>query len=166
MLADEKHSDLQAALDGAQFAVFDLLSESSPLAAELNAAGKLGGYFCLANSKGFPLLIASCGNPDEEKLERYLAFCQEKARRLGSHPEHTFSLQSRDEEKDHYGGAVRAGDHIASFSGFPERLDEVVAVLALYWLDAVEFEEIRPLLAGNPYLELLTDEYLKHLCGL
>jgi hypothetical protein len=162
---DQDHSTLEGALESAVFAVDWLLAVASPTATELRDAGRLGGYFCLATSSGLPLLVASCGSPGEGKAEKYLAFCQEKARRLGSQPEHSLSLESRDEAQDRWGGAVRGGNFIASFSGFPERLDEVVSAAVLCMLDDLSIGEARRRLRGNPYLSKLPGWYFERLCG-
>ncbi|GEM_PF-1678999 len=96
---------------------------------------RTGGYFCVAYAySGLPILIAEIGNPPADKVERYLTFAQEKAKRLAENPDHKSSWQSRDETKDQWGGAIRAGRYILSFSGFPELVDEAVMLLtALKW---------------------------------
>ena len=93
--------------------------------------GKTGGYFCLADAgTGNPLFEpALIGTVPQEKKEKYLAFCQEKAKRLANHPEHEASWESRNEEANEWGGALRIGTLIFSFSGLPEWGDEALMLI-------------------------------------
>lgn len=166
MVSDIDRLAHESAVKHAAFAVDWLLAPGSPIAQELRDAGKLGGYFCLATHTGLPLLVTSCGSPDEGKVERYLTFCQEKARRLGSHLDHFLSLESRDEGKDHWGGAVRGVRFIASFSGFPELLDEVVSAAVLRKMGELDLSTVLRRLKGNPYLEKIPRWYFRILCGM
>jgi hypothetical protein len=95
--------------------------------------GRRGGYFCLADNSGRPLLVIPVGEIAEEKSERYLRFAQEKAHRLGFFRSNSSSWQTRAEKNEMYGGAVRigtplAGSFIFSFSGLPEKWDEVLSL--------------------------------------
>jgi len=93
---------------------------------------RLGGFFCIANGKtGLPYLVKVVGNPPEDKREAYFFFAREKARRLAEHPEHMSSWESRNPELDQWGGAVRRGDFIFSFSGLPELADEALILCLL-----------------------------------
>jgi len=84
-----------------------------------------GGYFCLADGvTGFPLLIFPIGIMPEEKVVKYLAFCQEKAKRLAKHSDHMSSWESRNPDENQWGGAIKIEDLIYSFSGLPELGDE------------------------------------------
>lgn len=92
-------------------------------------AGKIGGYFCLADGcSGFPLLITPIGSNPIEKIANRIIICQEKAMRLAQHPAHFSSWESRDRSKDKWGGAVRLleADLIFSLTGFPELGDEAI----------------------------------------
>ncbi len=64
------------------------------------------------------------------KLPTYLQFSLEKGERLITHPDHVSSWQSRDEAAEQYGGAIRCGPFVLSFSGLPEAWDETVLLLA------------------------------------
>ena len=90
---------------------------------------RTAGY-CTVVSKydGRPLLAFQVGECKPEKFEQYWAFSQEKAYRLARliHARHVSSWQSRDENLRRFGGAIRAGDYIFSFSGLPEKADEAV----------------------------------------
>lgn len=99
--------------------------------------GRGGGYFCLANGEnGLPLLVVPIGEVPIEKAEKYLRLCQEKAKRLGAHPEQVSSWMSRNLDLEQYGGAIRARNLIFSFSGFPELGDEAVMLgtVGVYYL--------------------------------
>lgn len=131
--------------------ITNLLRPGSPVREELVSAGKRGGYLCIARLDGIPLLVVRVGEPDEAKLARYIEFCQEKAARLAQNPDHVLSRASRDPDQNRFGGAVRGKDYIASFSGFPEDLDEVVSAMTLSTVD-ISFGEAMDRVGDNPYL--------------
>lgn len=96
-----------------------------------------GGVFCVKDARAnVLLLLAPVGRFSEKKSARYFSFAQEKATRLyfkvkrGSR--HIASWQSRDEEKQRYGGAILAGDLILSFSGLPELADEAAVTYVAF----------------------------------
>jgi hypothetical protein len=91
---------------------------------------RTGGYFCLADLRGMPLLIAPIGTMSREKAEKYLQLCQEKARRLSASRGHISSWESRVPDEEKYGGAITIADVILSFSGLPEKGDEAVMMVA------------------------------------
>lgn len=130
-----------------------LLSDTSPVQHALAADNKRGGYLCLADEKGTPLLICGIGEPDNEKVDKYFNYCQEKACRLGANPEHELSFQSRDPDNGKWGGAVRGHNYIASFSGLPERADELLSAMVLIQRDHLHLSRAESLLQGNPYLQ-------------
>ncbi len=89
-----------------------------------------GGYLFICNGKGRSLFHGVCGAPLADKAPFYKIFSKEKAQRLFSHPEHQCSWESRDPNKDQYGGAIRLKSGlIVSFSGFPEKDDAPLAGL-------------------------------------
>ena len=141
-----------------------LLADRSPVRQELVAAGRIGGYYCSARGlDGFPLLISSIGTPNPEKLDKYFAFCQEKALRLAGHPEHNLSLESADDDLNQFPGAVRGSDEIDSFSGLPGRLDEVVSAKVLLARMQLSPDSLMERLRGNPYIERLGVEFFRTL---
>ncbi len=142
--------------------VTGLLHPRSSVREELVCAGRLGGYLCTARQDGIPLLVVSIGEPHVDKLPRYIEFCQEKARRLAEYPGDVLSLESRNPDLNRFGGAVRGEDYIASFSGFPERLDEVVAALVLSTGD-ISFGEAIERLGDNPYVNAIGHRELASL---
>lgn len=89
--------------------------------------GGSGGYLCIADvATGSPLAITIIGRVPIEKAQKHLFYCQEKAQRLATHPEHETSFESRNPDANQWGGAVRSGSFILSFSGFSEQIDEAV----------------------------------------
>jgi len=101
-----------------------------------------GGYFCLADTvNGRPWFICSFGIMLEEKWPRYLHFAQEKALRLAVNPSHESSWQSRNEEEEQWGGAIRAGQYILSFSGLPEKWDEALCLAVAFTHQLINMDE-------------------------
>ena len=109
-----------------------------------------GGYFCLrsctVSADAPPTLVELLGEvvPAARAGKRF-ALSQEKARRLAENSDHLSSWQSRDVAAERYGGAIRAGNRILSFSGLPEDADETVCTLAAHWqglISAARVEEI------------------------
>ncbi|MBU6500409.1 MAG: hypothetical protein KGJ89_01085 [Patescibacteria group bacterium] len=91
-----------------------------------------GGYFCLADGNGKPFFEPTqIGEVAVEKAEKYMQLCKEKAQRLASRPLiYCSSYESRNPEAGQWGGAIRlTNDHIFSFSGFPELLDEALMII-------------------------------------
>ncbi len=126
-------------------------------------SGRTGAYFCLANRMtGLPLLIASVGSVHSDKVEKYLTFCQEKAKRLRNNGRLS-SWESRNPAKNQWGGAVAINDDlIFSMSGLPELGDEAVMLASAYWIypdkmaGLVHLDEIARR-SNNPYWEPLKD---------
>ena len=101
------------------------------------------GYFSIlsANTGDGILLISKIGICPPEKVERYLNFSQEKAKRLFADTASSSSFQSRDPDNDKYAGAIRVRSVILSFSGLPELADEALMVfvaLSAGWISEVE----------------------------
>lgn len=136
-------------------AAFTVVTESEPIARALRERGQpVGGYLCIADETGLPMLIIKIGEDCPEKDSDRLVFCQEKARRLAAHPEHRLSWESRDPDKQMYGGAVRGSVKklIVSFSGFPERVDELYALAVLFILSDASLNSPKWLARqGNEY---------------
>ncbi len=130
-----------------------------------------GGYFCLSGKKMSPLvLIRCCGEVPEEKCGKYAERAREKLTRLADHTSHFTSYQSSpdmiivDSQNNErpwgkWGGAVRARNYIASFSGLPELWDEammLVLAVRMSWLSEKNtLRRIGP--KRNPYLRPLLE---------
>jgi hypothetical protein len=91
--------------------------------------------------------------------KEYLVFSQEKAKRLRTlSRRHVLSSQSRNPDKNRWGGAISAGLRIISFSGLPELVDEAVVTAAAYWLGEItEYEQALRIaeISQNPFTEEL-----------
>lgn len=108
---------------------------------------RTGGYAVIMNLADgsyyqFPVGILQPG-----KLEKYMKFSMEKARRLrcrvlGAHPNEFSSWQSRDEAKERWGGSIITGRRrdrpssrwIFSFSGLPQLADEAFSLAFAVYL--------------------------------
>jgi hypothetical protein len=102
--------------------VEEVVANALPLIGDPN---RKGGYFCFSRTNGRILLVTQIGEIEsDEKARKYLSYCQEKVTRLACHPDHFSSFQSRCEELNGFGGAIRTTNHILSFSGLPELWDE------------------------------------------
>ncbi|RJQ36432.1 hypothetical protein C4552_04045 [Candidatus Parcubacteria bacterium] len=96
-----------------------------------------GGYFCLLERDDLaPTAMVRVGNPAPARLAEYLSRAGAKAHRLRGHSDQEPSswvtrnlLLGR-----HYGGAIRAGEYILSFSGLPELAEEAAMLLAAWRL--------------------------------
>jgi hypothetical protein len=92
--------------------------------------GETGGYLCVADGEsGLPIVLTPFGTQTPEEARITLRNAQEKPRRLATHPQHRTSWQSRNPDKEEWGGAVRGRDHLFAFSGFPEPVDEAAMAL-------------------------------------
>lgn len=103
---------------------------------------RAGGYLTvqdLSDGLDEPLLVARICHGDGhltlEKSSAYIGFSREKLDRVAHFykidPSRTkSSWQSRADHAQWYGGAIRAGKYILSFSGLPEKTDEAL-MLAL-----------------------------------
>jgi len=125
--------------------------------------GRKGGYFCVADGlTGTPLLIALVGQVPLEKVEKYMEFAQEKARRLSSRIGDVSSWESRNLDHNQYGGAIRVENKIFSFSGLPELADEalMLSVALMYGRrENASFEDRLADIAScsnNPYWDVRT----------
>lgn len=101
-----------------------------------------GGYLTLFNATNKQMVFSiPLGEIPKEKEEKYRTLSLEKAIRLSGKLDDgdASSWQSRDPEKQQWGGAVSIGEgFILSFSGLPELADE--ALVLLIAMDATENE--------------------------
>lgn len=141
---------------------------------DLDKPKRKGGYFVLLDKiRGVVLYKIIVGVPYENSMKRYWDFSEEKARRLMFHKKHFSGWQSRDFEKEEYGGAVTAPRgsrglkegkrYVLSFSGLPEMADEAIcAVVAMvfHWITWGDAQKIIAV-SGNtlikPLLEACND---------
>jgi hypothetical protein len=104
---------------------------------EPESDGRTGGVFVhLYIDSGVPLgqivplTVTRVGALAPDKAKEKEVYAREKAFRLLYHPEHLASQESRDPDKEQWTGAIRAGNHIFSISGFPELVDEAIVLYA------------------------------------
>ena len=93
----------------------------------------------------------------DEKAPVYSKYCIEKAGRLGFFSDQCTSWQSRNMAEEKYGGAIRSGQYILSFSGFPEHWDEAcMCIFGLYrcGLSKVDLQRIKEI-SENPFIDPL-----------
>jgi hypothetical protein len=115
------------------------------------------GYLTIfddATGKGI-LLICMIRICPSEKAGRYLVLSQEKASRLSKSPSDISSYQTRDATADKWGGAVRAGSIVISFSGLPELADEAVSVYVARRMGLMDKSQMQKVanISGNRYIE-------------
>jgi len=107
---------------------------------------RTGGCFCAADvTTGVPIALGICGEVLEEKHPKYVAFAQEKPRRLATHPDHLTSQESSDSAKEMYPGAIRTPEYLLAFSGFSGEMDEAMMIeyaLMRHMITYGEAEEI------------------------
>ena len=111
-------------------------------------ADRTGGYMTVLSPKtravDVPLLRAEIGEITlTDRLAKYYLFSGEKGERvvLNNPLGHVSSWQSRDPEQDKWGGAIRAGDFVLSFSGLPELADEALMLAVALDLNLLTLEE-------------------------
>jgi hypothetical protein len=129
------------------------------LTANLACPERKGGYFCILEENfSTPLIIARVGVIEAEgEASKYFGFVQEKARRLWVAHSHRSSWQSRNVEENKFGGAVRVGGLIISFSGLTESADEIISLGLAYVLGVADKSDIFAIskISANPHMEKL-----------
>lgn len=124
-------------------------------ASELFCPERKGGYFCAQESNfNIPFLVSQIGEPAEEKRRKYFPLSQEKAFRVYVICGTETSYQTRNPAEDKWGGAIRVGKYIFSFSGFPELVDEAVMIVLALRLRIINLETAKRLgsYSNNPHI--------------
>ncbi len=92
-----------------------------------------GGFFCSVDTAltlNVPTLVIRVGNFPRDRAERRFRLSIEKPTRLLANPTHISSEQSRCDEKEQFGGAIRTSAGMAfSFSGLPRGIDDEAVCL-------------------------------------
>lgn len=97
--------------------------------------GYTGGYLACTFTDGTLIVGVMWGSMPVERAAKRQVLAFEKAARLASYNLHLTSYRTRNPKamvviggeevpQPRYGGAIRAGRYILSFSGFPEKWDE------------------------------------------
>lgn len=136
-----------------------VLAKASDMLVAGGLPDKTGGYLAWTDSNGTLLSAFMWGFMPMDKAAKRQKFALEKTTRLALHNLHRTSYRSRNPKEECWGGAIRAGEYILSFSGFPEKWDEaamfVLAIkLSLLHRDDV-FRHISP--KRNPHLRPLLE---------
>lgn len=108
------------------------------------------GYFTLRDiTSGRVIFTIMLGDVPKEKQEKYLNFSLEKGDRLFKNYKSNFknfsSWQTRNPDKDLWGGAIRTDKYVLSFSGLSELLDEALVLelaLIMNWVNPYRLYEI------------------------
>ena len=135
-----------------------VLAKASVMLADADRPDCTGGYLAWTDSNGIPFIAGLMwGSMPIGKAAKRREFALEKATRLALHNLHRTSYRSRNPKEERWGGAIRAGLHILSFSGFPEKWDEAamfVLAIKLGWINSDDvFRHISP--KRNPHLRPL-----------
>ncbi len=128
-------------------------------------ADRNGAAFCLLDNASMVIhLHCEMGAIVPEKIEKYFMFSLEKARRLA---EHAFdstgklsSFQTRNPDKNQWGGAIAGIRFIFSMSGLPELGDEAVMLLSAVLLQEMTVAAALHVarFSNNPYFKRLLSE--------
>lgn len=137
-----------------------VLAQASDMLAKADRPDKTGGYLAWTDSNGTPFIAGLMwGIMPVDKAAKRQEYALEKATRLTLHNLHRTSYRSRNPKEERWGGAIRAGEHILSFSGFPEKWDEAamfVLAIKLGWISRDDvFRHISP--KRNPHLRPLLE---------
>jgi len=119
-----------------------------------------GGFLSIISSEdGRLLLRRPIGTYNKENEDKYKDFSLEKAQRLFRNlsKDHYSSWQSRNPEKEAWGGAILAKSLIISFSGLPELHDEAFSLVMAVKLDVLNYFEAKNItvISGNEAFNLL-----------
>ena len=121
----------------------------------LDLGGRNGGYFCLLEEGcgDFTIDPMRVGKVAKDNHKECIDLCREKVYRLFSthlNNDHLLSSQSRDEDKEQYGGAVcvdtpHSHTLFFGFSGLSEMADEITMFLATVKAGCISMTEAKKL---------------------
>ncbi|MBI3115544.1 MAG: hypothetical protein HYZ09_03595 [Candidatus Kerfeldbacteria bacterium] len=158
-------------MNGIPVPLFERIYETATLAVQkftelFPEEQRTGGWLGIGAREGNILHRAQIGEVPKDKADRYHRLAGEKIERLGRHPEHQTSRESRNPDADEWGGAVRAADLIFSFSGLPELGDEAVALVLAVEITNLPIGEAMHRAKGNHYFlplwEAVHRELVRH----
>lgn len=143
------------------------LEQDSPIGEELRTKDRRGFWLYVNDATGPRVpFIDQIGIIGDDRNSACRGFAEEKFTRLKQNRHHRRSYESRDPDNNKWGGAIRGNDMIASVSGLPELLDEVVSAMVLVALKEAAFSDMVKLLDGNSYIEKIGRLRLFNLvCG-
>jgi hypothetical protein len=108
-----------------------------------------GGCLSYGTQEGKILFIEKIREVSPEKVEKYHSLAPEKVGRLARHPKHMLSSESRDPEKNQWGGAVRGDVYLRGFSGLTEQLDEIAMLGLALTHEDLTWDEVERLLVKH-----------------
>lgn len=132
----------------------------SKIGSDKDMEGRLGGYLCIADRTGLPVLVVRLGEMSTAKATQYFRNALEKALRLAlisGRCGDTLSRHSRDETRERWAGAVLGDEYVWSFSGLPEDADEMFVILLAHTEYDLSLYDASLLAGSNRYFEGLTD---------
>lgn len=120
--------------------------------------GKTGGYLYILPSNKV-IMHLPIGVLDESKIATQQMISREKAQRLAQHERHWLSSESREVEREKYGGAARgttkdatgkSSSIIISLSGLPEPIDEAYVLALMIGMKWLTYEQAFERLHHSP----------------
>lgn len=110
--------------------------------ADVHNGERGGGFFNLRNPSGETVFENPFRDPAATKADKYQRLAAEKTSRLGHHPEHLLSWQSKNEALEQYQGAARTPNGmLGGFSGFTAEEDEALVLwvfIKMGWMTGKE----------------------------
>ncbi len=97
---------------------------------------ELGGYLVAGSRKSGEFACMPVYESEEGRNPEYAYYGSEKAIRLHINGD-TRSMTTRNEKTKQFGGGIRMGDLIVSFSAFKEKWDEAISVAYASYCEAV-----------------------------
>ncbi|MFZ1654860.1 MAG: hypothetical protein WBO92_02730 [Candidatus Moraniibacteriota bacterium] len=160
-----------ATVSGVIAAVDRVLTVAKELLDQRGRPDCTGGYFTWTFDDGAPIIAGLLWGfmPLDKALKRQ-EFALEKATRLALHHMHLTSYRSRNPKatvvidgeevlRPRWGGAIRAGKYLLSFSGFPEKWDEAAMFALAIKLGWINQETVFRRISAkrNPHLRPLLE---------
>ncbi len=139
--------------EGRILANANIISPSVVRVLDLKKEGRTGGGIFLRkhDTKRVIIPLTEVCEVTNGKLEKYLGFCEEKAKRARScFSIQTLSLQSRNPDRDLWGGGYCDGAYEIEFSGLPEAVGEVMIILTMWHWDIIAADQICEILDKSP----------------
>jgi hypothetical protein len=153
ILSEDEKVRIIIATEKALYAAFELFKDTPEW------RGRKGGYLCVLDPiTELPVLHVPIGILLADKVARYRELSLEKARRLARAWPHFSSYETRDPAANRYGGAIRTGKWILSFSGLPELADEALMIAVAIRMKFIDRKTHA--LAVNTVMQKWNPEYL------
>lgn len=133
-----------------------------PYAIEMDGRGRLGGYICIVNRLGVVVATILIGKvPNIDDAQKYRENSQKKSLRLALYKDHISAWQTRNKEKEIWGGSVYdTFGNIFGFSGFNELVDEAFSAAVACGLN----EDAMPLKLQQRIASVSDNPHLIELC--